>query len=170
MTVWGCLGFWKCRSHRERVRHSPSMCTGSFPGGSCRCCWPGTLLGATGPSWVYGCRLSPSFLYELAWYFFFFPPSSFSFSTSGEQNQPSIYWWKWLFQTSHVPSERCWKTKLVLVWSHKETAGNLLSIKSTRYCHWCEQGTDFMLATWETFTHPMAKREVIRLICGQMKR
>lgn len=24
-----------------------------------------------GPSWVYGCRRSPSFLYRLAWYFFF---------------------------------------------------------------------------------------------------
>lgn len=140
MTTWGCLGFRKCRSCRERARvtHSPSMHTGNFPGRSCRWCWPETPLGTAGT--LAGLRLQTKpfvpLRTSLKCRLFFFP--SFSFSTSGEQNQPSIYGWKWLFQTSCIPPTCCWKTKPVLVWSHKETAGDLFFIKSTRYCGWRE--------------------------------
>lgn len=165
---WLCEDVWdsgNCRE-RARVRHSPSVWTGSFPGGSCRRCWPGALPGTAGPSWVYGCRLRPSFLYRLAWYFFFSPSPPFPFAPLGSRINQVYTGGSGFFRYLAFPQCAAGKQSCC----HKETAGNILSIKSTRYCHWCEQVTDFMLATWEIFTHPMAKREVIRLICGQMKR
>lgn len=88
VTLGGWLGFWKCRSHRERawVTHSPSGHTRNFPGRSCSCCWPEALLGTRGPLWVSSSRLSPSFLCGLAWYFFgFFLPSPFPFALLGNR-------------------------------------------------------------------------------------
>lgn len=141
MTSWRCLGFWKCKNCRERpgVLHSPSMHTMNFPSKACRCCQPEALLGAAEA--LEGLWLQTKTLIPLQTTLVFLLSSHaplFPFAPLGTQNQQSVYWWKWLFQTPHIPPACRWKTKLVLVWIHNKTAGNLFSIKSTRHFHWCE--------------------------------
>lgn len=71
VTMWGCLGFWKCRSRRERAR--VTQCTlGTSQAGHAGAAGQKTSWERWEPSWVYGCRLRTSFLYRLAWHFFFF--------------------------------------------------------------------------------------------------
>lgn len=108
MTTWRCLGFWKCKNCRERAggMHSLSMHTMNFPSRSCRCCRPEILLGAA--EVLSGLWLQTKTFIPLQASLVFLL-SSLSFCTPGEQNQPRIYWWKWLFQTPRIPQHAAGK-------------------------------------------------------------
>lgn len=77
MTTWRCLGFWKCKNCRERagVVHNPSMHTMNFPKQVMQVLPARSPSGSSGGPHRSVAADWPSFLYRLAWYFFF-PPTS----------------------------------------------------------------------------------------------